>query len=88
MLYAAEKEGGAPPSQTLITGFQETLSQCNLCDLPLIGYGFTWQRGNQGNHIRERIDQCIKNDAWAHQFPFGRLENLYTRVFDHTLILL
>ena len=40
-----EKMGGSAQPSSLIKGFCDALSDCNLQDLPLQGYPFTWERG-------------------------------------------
>jgi hypothetical protein len=41
ILFASEKEGGAPHAQCYMQDFQDCLSQCSLEDLGYIGYKFT-----------------------------------------------
>ncbi|RVW81652.1 Transposon TX1 uncharacterized 149 kDa protein [Vitis vinifera] len=42
-----EKRGSVPHPPWLIRGFREAISDCQLQDLPLKGYPFTWERAQQ-----------------------------------------
>lgn len=40
----SDKQGGRPYPGRLIRGFRDVLEDCNLKDMDLIGYPFTWER--------------------------------------------
>ena len=45
LLSQEEKISGSSYPQWLIDGFQETITDCDLVDLEMNGYPFTWERG-------------------------------------------
>lgn len=57
-----DKIGGRPYPQSLITGFLNVLEDCNLIDMILQGYQFTWERGaGTSDHIEVRLDRALTN---------------------------
>lgn len=45
LLRQTEKRGGRPHPNALLQGFVETLEYCELFDLGMNGYAYTWERG-------------------------------------------
>lgn len=45
ILHVTNKKGGIPHPKYLLKGFHDIVDSCNLIDLPLIEYPFTWQIG-------------------------------------------
>lgn len=44
----------------LLRGFRETVDHCNLLDLPLTGYPFTWvRRKGKIDAIEEKLDRAM-----------------------------
>jgi len=72
-----------------IRGFREAVQDCNLVDLPLRGYQYTWGKGrdNTGG-TEERLDRAMVTEAWFDLFPQATLTNLIADRSDHSPILL
>lgn len=89
MVNISDKRGGASHSQRLLDGFREVLSDCNLIDMNLEGYPYTWQRKeNLVVVLEETLDRALVTPAWLQLFPHARLSNLFSFTSDHTPILL
>uniref|UniRef100_A0A803P0P8 CCHC-type domain-containing protein n=1 Tax=Cannabis sativa TaxID=3483 RepID=A0A803P0P8_CANSA len=64
-----DKKGGRPYPATLITGFQDAISDCHLIDLELRGYQFTWERSRGTNRAVEiRLDRAMATQQWLNLF--------------------
>uniref|UniRef100_A0A803NH35 Uncharacterized protein n=1 Tax=Cannabis sativa TaxID=3483 RepID=A0A803NH35_CANSA len=57
----ADKRGGRPYPSWLVEGFQKALADCNLVDIDLCGYQFTWERGRGTERWVEDIFDCYSN---------------------------
>lgn len=89
LLSEFDKKGGDLHPQWLYRGFREAIMDCDLSDVPLSGYGFTWFRGrNAASRIEERLDRAMCNPLWHNKFPHACLLNLIAPVSDHNPILL
>ncbi|KAJ8747844.1 hypothetical protein K2173_010053 [Erythroxylum novogranatense] len=44
LMSASEKFGGHEYPRALLDGFRECIEDCNLIEVPLTGFGFTWDR--------------------------------------------
>ncbi|XP_030502725.2 uncharacterized protein LOC115717895 [Cannabis sativa] len=65
-----EKKGGRKYPDRLIEGFLKALDDCNLIDMPLLGYPFTWEKGrNSTEWIEERLDKALVTNSWLSTFP-------------------
>ncbi|XP_058752390.1 uncharacterized protein LOC131625554 [Vicia villosa] len=61
----------------LCAGFSEAVSDCNLVDIPLEGYQFTWVKSQGTEHmIEERLDRSLATPEWLNMFPKVKLLNL------------
>ncbi|KAM6545103.1 hypothetical protein CsatB_025839 [Cannabis sativa] len=84
-----EKKGGKKYPDRLIDGFNQALGDCNLIDLPLVGYPFTWEKGRNSNDwIEERLDKALVTNDWLSIFPMPILYNMEITNSDHCPILL
>ncbi|XP_074337382.1 uncharacterized protein LOC141674570 [Apium graveolens] len=83
------KKGGCLYPMLLIRGFQETLDECNLHDIDLQGYPYTFERG-QGmvKWIKIRLDRALVSSSWTTAFNEAKLVNLKYSTTDHCPILL
>lgn len=89
LLSEQDKKGRVEHPQWLYSGFREAIFYCNLTDISLSGYSFTWFRGrNIGNRVEERLDRAMANPAWHSRFPRASLLNLIAPVSDHNPILM
>uniref|UniRef100_A0A803PNG6 RNase H type-1 domain-containing protein n=1 Tax=Cannabis sativa TaxID=3483 RepID=A0A803PNG6_CANSA len=79
-----KREGNSYPNW-LIDGFCETLTKCELVDMDLFGYPFTWERGRGSSEwVEVRIDRALVSQTWLHLFPSGKLWNLEATTSDHS----
>uniref|UniRef100_A0A803PB73 Reverse transcriptase domain-containing protein n=1 Tax=Cannabis sativa TaxID=3483 RepID=A0A803PB73_CANSA len=85
----ADKKGGQPYPQWLLDGFCKVLEDCNLKDLELSGYPFTWERGRGSNNwIEVRLDRVLASHDWTQRFISAQFFNLEVTISDHCPILL
>ncbi|XP_062086997.1 uncharacterized protein LOC133793717 [Humulus lupulus] len=89
VLYQWEKRGGRAYPRGLITGFQETLTECGLSDMEMMGHPYTWERGRgTPNWIEVRLDRALISQPWRTIFYSAKLVNLEISVSDHSPIWL
>uniref|UniRef100_A0A803PXY9 Reverse transcriptase n=1 Tax=Cannabis sativa TaxID=3483 RepID=A0A803PXY9_CANSA len=60
-LSHSDKRGGSPYPQTLLDGFQEVLNDCNLHDMDLSGYPYTWERVSMSDHCTLLLQTMVMN---------------------------
>ncbi|GAU45954.1 hypothetical protein TSUD_301630 [Trifolium subterraneum] len=84
-----DKKGNHPHPNWLCNGFRSAVCDCDLTDIHLEGYPYTWikSRGTP-NVIEERLDRAMANSEWLMNFPRVKLVNLITSHSDHSPILL
>lgn len=57
-----EMKEGAPYPNWFLQGFRDSVFYCNLSDIFMIGYSYTWCRGRMSmNLVEERLDRAIAN---------------------------
>uniref|UniRef100_A0A803NGT2 Reverse transcriptase domain-containing protein n=1 Tax=Cannabis sativa TaxID=3483 RepID=A0A803NGT2_CANSA len=84
-----DKKGGNHYPSWLIEGFNNALSECNLCDLDLIGHPYTWEKGRgTASWVEVRLDRAVVNQKWIDTFISAKLFNLEFSSSDHSPILL
>ncbi|XP_062088458.1 uncharacterized protein LOC133795019 [Humulus lupulus] len=84
VLSNRDKRGGRPYPSGLICGFQEAISDCNLIDMDLIGYQFTWERGRgTENWVEVRLDRALVSPSWLSLFSTAKLHNIGPSASDH-----
>ncbi|XP_060968619.1 uncharacterized protein LOC115710455 [Cannabis sativa] len=84
-----EKKGGRKYPDRLIDGFLGALDDCNLVDLPLVGYPYTWEKGRDIREwIEERLDRALVTHDWMSLFTQLVLLNLEISTSDHCPIFL
>ncbi|XP_060969989.1 uncharacterized protein LOC115713780 [Cannabis sativa] len=84
-----DKRGGRRYPHQLITGFQQALTDCNLHDMELTGYPFTWEKGRgTQNWVEVRLDRALITPTFSQVFPLAVLTNLELSSSDHCPILL
>lgn len=89
ILTSEDKKGKDEHPQWLFRGFREVVSDCNLFDVPLTGYKFTWFRSRGSpNAVEERLDRAMGTPSWHDRFPRATLLNLVAPVSDLNPILL
>uniref|UniRef100_A0A803PY28 Endonuclease/exonuclease/phosphatase domain-containing protein n=1 Tax=Cannabis sativa TaxID=3483 RepID=A0A803PY28_CANSA len=84
-----DKKGGRPYPQSLITGFQETISACHLIDLEMKGYPYTWERSRgTSRSVEICLDRAMVTQSWLDVFNEVSFTNLAFSSSDHSPILL
>ncbi|XP_019189008.1 PREDICTED: uncharacterized protein LOC109183382 [Ipomoea nil] len=85
----AEKKGPIPHPDSLVRGFNEVLQECDLSDLGMSGYEFTWEKGRGTEHwIEERLDRAVASTAWCNTYLATSVQNILTLNSDHSAIIL
>ncbi|XVF57503.1 hypothetical protein PTKIN_Ptkin06aG0210600 [Pterospermum kingtungense] len=66
LLHVDDKKGCVPHPNWLYRGFRETVAECDLFDLSLNGYNFTWSRckGTE-DKVDERLDRAYGRSGMA-----------------------
>ncbi|XP_074323276.1 uncharacterized protein LOC141660211 [Apium graveolens] len=83
-----KKEGRMYPIW-LIQGFQRMLEDCDLNDLELNGYKYTWERGRDTIEMIEvRLDRAVASSSFLYIFTEVKLTNLGISTSDHSPIYL
>ena len=89
MLSLDDKKEGVPQPEWLLRGFRQCIEDCNLVDIPLAGYPFTWaRRRGMVEAVEERLDRAFGNTDWLDMFPNNKLSNLVAPFSDHSPIIL
>lgn len=87
VLKQTDKRGGNPYPQRLLNGFQGALDDCDLHDVNLEGYQFTWERGHgTSNWIEVRLDRALVSSKFIQCFSEMKLTNLEVSTSNHTPI--
>jgi endonuclease/exonuclease/phosphatase family metal-dependent hydrolase len=89
LLSQEDKQGHNPHPNWLCEGFRCAVGDCDLTDINLDGYPFTWVKSRGTPHvIEERLDRAFANTNWLMLYPDVRLQKLLTSHSDHNPILL
>ncbi|MCI05437.1 endonuclease/exonuclease/phosphatase family protein, partial [Trifolium medium] len=89
LLSQDDKKGLHSHPNWLCYGFRNAVSDCDLTNIQLEGYPFTWIKSRGTEHvIEERLDRALASTEWISQFPKAKLINLLTSYSDHSPILL
>jgi len=89
LLYQSEKRGGNPHPESLLQGFGDAMDDCNLAQLPMRGYQFTWERGRgTAGWLEEKLDKVLATAGWCTMYDKAFVENNLTRTSDHSAIFL
>ncbi|GAU45877.1 hypothetical protein TSUD_401030, partial [Trifolium subterraneum] len=89
LLSQEDKRGVHPHPNWLCSGFRNAMNDCNLIDIYLEGYPYTWSKSRGTDHaIEERLDRALANSSWMSIFPNAKLVNLLNSHSDHSPILL
>jgi hypothetical protein len=78
-----------PHPNWLCTGFRNAVTDCDLIDIHLEGYLFTWIKRRGADHVvEERLDRALATSYWLTKFPNATLRNLLSSHSNHSPILL
>ncbi|KAM6545086.1 hypothetical protein CsatB_025822 [Cannabis sativa] len=73
----------------LVDSFNQALSDCDLVDMELIGYLYTWECGRgTDSWIEIRLDRALVCSNWFQRFRMAQLHNLEVSALDHCPLLL
>lgn len=71
----------------MINGFQEVLDDCDLYDIDLKGYPYTWERGRgTDSWVEIRLDRAVADRTFMNLFTGAKLTNLEISTSDHCLV--
>ncbi|CAI9777924.1 unnamed protein product [Fraxinus pennsylvanica] len=89
LLFQHEKMGQHQHPSWLLNGIKEAIEDCQISDLGMDGYQFTWckSRGSPG-WIEERLDRAFTSSNWTEVFPGAKVNNLGFFSSDHAPIFL
>jgi hypothetical protein len=89
LLAHGDKRGAHPHPNWLCNGFRNAVCDCDLSDIYLEDYPFTWikYRGSY-DVVEERLDRAMTNSLWLARYPNVKLTNLLASHSDHSPILL
>jgi hypothetical protein len=89
LLTQEDKKGTHPHPNWLCNGFRAAVSDCDLTDIKLEGYPYTWIKSSGSpSVVEERLDRAMANSQWLMAYPGVKLLNLLTSHSDHSPILL
>ncbi|XP_074346853.1 uncharacterized protein LOC141685660 [Apium graveolens] len=89
ILSHEDKRGGRRYPEWLLQGFNEAVMDCNLIDMDLIGYSFTWEKSKGTNSwVELRLDRALVNQQWLDIHKEATLSNMNVSTSDHTPIFL
>lgn len=89
VLSQVDKKGGGRYPSWLIRGFQDVMDDCELMDMDLIGYPYTFERGRSTAVWTEiRLDRSLVSKGWIETYQEAKLTNLKILISDHSPILL
>ncbi|XP_060969635.1 uncharacterized protein LOC133036885 [Cannabis sativa] len=84
-----DKRSGHDNPQWLLDGFNDVLAECDLINLDLLGYLFTWERGRGTDAwIEVCLDRALVSSQWFQWFNLAKLTNLEITASNHCVLLL
>jgi endonuclease/exonuclease/phosphatase family metal-dependent hydrolase len=89
LLAQEDKRGIHPHPNWLCNGFRSAVCDCDLTDIHLEGYPYTWIKSRGSSDvIEERLDRAMANSQWLATYTGVKLVNLLTSHSDHSPIFL
>jgi endonuclease/exonuclease/phosphatase family metal-dependent hydrolase len=89
LLSQEDKKGTHPHPNWLCNGFHSAINDCDLTDIQLEGYPYTWVKSTSTpNVIEATIDRAMANSEWFIMHDEAKLLNLIASHSDHSPILL
>ncbi|KAH9684395.1 reverse transcriptase domain-containing protein [Citrus sinensis] len=84
LLAANDKRGKIVHPNWKLVGFQKAIEDCNLIDLGVEGYQYTWERARGTDRwVEERLDRAFASEAWLQRFTRAkRAKSLWLREGD------
>ncbi|XP_074274052.1 uncharacterized protein LOC141597484 [Silene latifolia] len=88
ILFSTEMKGGSRP-QRQMNNFRAAVDDCQLRDVPWVGYNFSFDNGQAGEANRQcMLDRALCSYSWLDLFPYARLHYLDREWSDHAPIKL
>jgi hypothetical protein len=89
LLSQEDKRGTHSHPNWLCAGFRNAICDCDLSDIYLEGYPYTWvKRRGSSDIVEERLDRAMANSLWLLRYSNVKLTNLLASHSDHSPILL
>ena len=89
LLAANEKRGSIAHPNWKLVGLQRAITDCNLVDLGIDEYQFTWERARGTDKwVEEMLDRAFASEEWIHRFKKVKVYILDSSCSDHLPILL
>jgi hypothetical protein len=89
LLSQEDKCGTHSHPNWLCAGFRNAICDCDLSDIYLEGYPYTWvKRRGSSDIVEERLDRAMANSLWLLRYFNVKLTNLLASHSDHSPILL
>ncbi|XP_074375401.1 uncharacterized protein LOC141717203 [Apium graveolens] len=89
ILSHEDKRGGRRYPEWLVQGFSETIIDCNLIDMDLMGYSFTWVKSKgTSDWVELRLNRALVTQQWLDIHKETTLFNMEVSTSDHTPIFL
>ena len=89
LLAANEKRGNMAQPKWKLVGFQSAIADCNLVDLSMDGYQYTWERARGTDKwVEERLDKAFASEEWFRRFNRAKVFSLKSSCSNHLPILL
>lgn len=89
MISTADKKGINNHPQMLLDGFKQTIEDCGLIELDLVGGSYTWEKSRGTREwVRERLDRAFASSSWWSLFPLYKLSVHQCVYSDHDPIKL
>ena len=89
VLRSNEKRGGLAKLLSMMQEFWGALLHCDLTDLGLQGYTYTWRNGRFGDDFVEQcLDRACANSKWRKMFLMARVTHHTASYSDHDPITL
>ena len=88
-LAANENRGKIVHPNWKLVGFQRAIEDCNMIDLGVEGYQYTWERARGTDRwVEERLDRAFAFEAWLQCFTRAKVYSLESSCSDHLPIFL
>lgn len=72
-----EKRRGRSYPEWLVRDFCETIMDCNLVDMDMVGYPFTWEKSRDTQEwVELRLDRALVNSQWMDMYKKATLSNI------------
>jgi hypothetical protein len=85
----SELKGSTIRARKQMEDFQNTLEDCQLCDLGFNGPKYTWNNGREGAAFtKEWLDRAVANTEWRMMFENVEVHVMARRSSDHHPLLL